>query len=393
MNRAGFTTIEVMIASVLILALITAGMAGIHQMQILQQVADSRTSHSEVRAMVFSALSDRSTCALHLGNPKLGSPTVLPLDTDHLPIATIPFISDGVAPILVDGKPKPKSFKTAAPDDGLIYRLRLKFVQPNPVDTFPAGLGRADKTERYFARLEIHGERKRLSEGTALGGTEVSGPTTDLVGAIPIALEFDRTYRITSCTLNADEMDDVLYSSGPITHTVRQCYAVNGIPFPTDKGLICRVPVPFPIQQANGYPVGVDWPNGIPTCKFLTGGLLDDVVPTAGFQTNYNTTIPITAPFPQCKGKVNDIATGWHTMGQFPVEHVSVAIKKNAKNKVSILLAGAAFAGIVGNALFPGLGFAIASLLTTVAFIVSLFNRCHNTMIEEYAQVTSVGCQ
>ncbi|MBS1962611.1 MAG: hypothetical protein JST04_10370 [Bdellovibrionales bacterium] len=368
-----------MIASVLIIALVAAGAAGIRQMNILSQVASTRTAHTEIRTRVLGALNDSGVCAANLGNLTI---------TNRFSPTTVPVIRDGGSILLEDGKAAPKEFGFS----GLKFHLSLIFPTPGSADPFHSGLGRTTPQDRYSARLEIRAERDNLKQQTK---SEIA----DLVGQIPLSVEIDAADRLVSCTVHAGDMDELLFGG---THTVRECMLNGGFPILADVGLICRIPVPYITQKTNNYPNYTDSfvlagnRIGIPKCDTLAtlggGGAWSNVTDASGMP--YNSTLPYSQNnLPVCKGD-NFVNTGWHSMGPFAVESTPMdKYKKNAANTVSTLLGGAALAATVGDAIFPGLGLAIASTLATIAFIVSLFHKCKTKTVTFYAQVNAVGCR
>jgi hypothetical protein len=386
MNRAGFTTIEVLIASVLIIALVTAGTAGLKQMNMLQQIAATRTAHSEIRARVLAVLNDSGTCAASLGSPIIVDPPGI----DRVDTTVIPQILDGgVTPILVDNKILPPP----AVGDGLIYHLLLRFPTPDASETLNKGRGRTNIQYRYAARLEIRATRETLRTELNLSNPNAATATiADLYATIPLSIEIDSTNnKLVYCTVHPDDIDERLAAGS--THTVRDCMQADGFPIPTANGLICRIPVPYQAQRVNGY-YSSFLPTGIPTCASLTpvGFLSNPWTEAVMGGVVYNSTIPMTyKDLPVCSGG-NIIYTGWHSMAPIAVEGVNFDIKKSAANTIQILLGGAALAATIGNLIFPGLGIAIASMLATLAFIFSLFVKCKSKTVTFYAQINAVGC-
>lgn len=57
MNRSGFTIVEVMIASALIVTLVTAGAVGFTQISRLNQQASANTALTDMQSKVYSVLS------------------------------------------------------------------------------------------------------------------------------------------------------------------------------------------------------------------------------------------------------------------------------------------------------------------------------------------------
>lgn len=358
MNRSGFTTIEVIIASALIITLITGGAVGMRQMNLLNQVASTRTSHTEMRTRVLGALSNSNGCAAALGNPILVSPA--------LPI-TVSEIKDEMGVVVLENNKAPPGI----PSDGLVYKLALLFPPTGVPDaSFKGGLGRILPTRRFSMQLEIRGERKNLKE---MGGMQA-----DVVGRIPLSAEFETgTNKLVSCTTRHDDMDDELVGG---VHTVRDCLKADGMPMPTAIGLICRIPVPTAIQTVKGYK------GAIPSCNSLVPGWNNAAAPN-----NYNTTIPIDVEGRGCKGTVKGV-TGWHSMSPVPVESKTIRIKKGTSDLLSILLGGTAFSALVVVAFVPVVGWIIAAAVLLVAFIFSLFKKCKKQNFTFYAQVNGVGC-
>jgi hypothetical protein len=367
MNRAGFTTVEVIIASALIIALVTAGGAGLRQMNLLSQVATTRTASTEIRARVLSALSNSGACAANLGTPILPSP-LSPLPVPRMPLNTI---SDGPVPLLESGKKALGDPTNAIQNDGVIYRMALAFPNPAFTYTFPAGLGRSSSTIRYDAFLEITTERATLKK---MGGAQ-----TDLYSRIPLSVEFDQiSGRLLSCTVHPDDIDEFLLGG---LHTVRQCLEADGFPIPTEMGLICRIPVPGQIQRAAGYA------GAIPTCASLAPTWQN----ASPLNPNYNTTIPNFIEGRGCKGKVPG-DTGWHSMGRYDVESKTIRIKRGTSDLLMVVLGGTAFVMIVVVSFVPVIGTIIAAAAALVGFVISLFKKCKKENFKFYAQVTSVGC-
>lgn len=357
MNRSGFTTIEVIIASALIITLITGGAVGMRQMNLLNQVASTRTSHTEMRARVLSALSNSAWCAAALGNPELVTPAV--------PIRVASITDEFSGLILEDGKPV-----RDGPGDGLVYQLELRIPPATAPVVFKQGLGRLQQTSQYTVELEIRGERKNLKD---MGGAQ-----TDIVGRIPLSAEFSNTTRkLVSCTTRHDDMDDLLAGG---LHTVRECIRIDGMPIPTARGLICRVPVPTAVQTVAGYA------GGIPACNTLAPGWSNAAAPI-----NYNTTIPIDVTGRGCKGPVRGV-TGWHAMSPHVVESKTIRIKRGTSDLLSVLLGGTSFSLLVVVSLVPGIGWIIGAAVAIIAFIFSLFKKCKKQNFTFYAQVNGVGC-
>lgn len=365
MNRSGFTTIEVVIASALIVTLITGGAVGMRQMNLLNQVAATRTSHTEMRMRVLAAISGPGGCAAALGNAALpvpALPVIPPTKSESIPVTSI---KDEMGIILENGKAAP-----GVPADGLVYWLALRFPTSTPDAQFSPGLGRATQTIRYPVQLEIRGERKNLKE---MGGAQ-----GDVVGNIPLSAEFDTSGKLTSCTTRHDDVDDLLAGS---TRTIRDCLNIDGMPMPTAMGLICRVPVPFRPQVVKKYA------GAIPTCASLTGGVWQD----AAAAPNYNTTFPIDLSGRACKGTSYN-ATGWHAMSRAPVEWATIKIVKGSSKGMSAFLGGTAGTGLITIALFAGAIPIIGTVIFIILFILSLFNKCRNETFTFYAQVNGVGC-
>jgi len=122
MNRSGFTTVEVIIASALIVALITGGAVGMKQVTLLNQVAATRTSHTEMRSRVYAAISDTGTCAAALGSPVLVNPTI-PITVNSISVVT----NSSSKVILTNNQAAP-----GVPPDGLIYKMSLRFPSAAP---------------------------------------------------------------------------------------------------------------------------------------------------------------------------------------------------------------------------------------------------------------------
>ena len=371
MNRSGFTTVEVMIASVLIIALVTAGAAGIRQMDLLTQVATTRTAHSEVRGRVLEALGDAGACVANLGFPSLPA-----LFDDKTPIP-ISQIKDGALVLLENEKPAPPPH----PADGMIYKTALFIPTPGFSELLGAGPGRTSNTKRFQAQLEIRGVRKTLKD---LGGAQ-----GDVVTRIPISAEFDQvTGKMLSCTIHPDEIDEVLVKVGLTQHTVRQCLLVDGQPIQTDAGLICRVQLPFQPQTLAKYPAIAGYTNGIPNCSSIGDGTWKNAAPAG---TNYNTTLPIDLPVHTCSGK-KTVVTAWHSMSKTPVEFLDVSIKKGTSNVLQFVLGGSAFVMLVVVAYIPVFGTIFSAAVLLASFIISLFKKCKSENFRFYAQVTSIGC-
>jgi hypothetical protein len=362
MNRAGFTTVEVIIASALIVALVTAGTAGIRQMNLLSLVATTRTAHTEMRTKVLEAVSNSGACAGNISTSLLINPN------QPLPIAKI---TNGATTVI-------DSSNTTVDADGLTYFAELIFPSPGATDSLPVDLGHAVATTRRQARLAIIGKR---DNSTALQPGK-GGALTDIVSMIPLATEFDVTGKLVGCTVNADEMDDILVAPpAPFQgHTVRQCVKNDGYPIPTAFGLICRLPVPYPTQNSGS-------PGTVPACNTL--GDLTWREPIAG--SPYSTTMPIDVTRKACSGLVT-VSTGWHSMNRTGVEQAIVTEIKGTSNTLKYVLGGGAFTALVVVAFIPVLGTIIAAAALAIVFIFSLFHKCHNETIPIYAQVTGVGC-
>lgn len=366
MNRSGFTTVEVVIASALIVTLITGGAIGMRQVNLLNQVAATRTSHTEMRTRVIAALSDSGTCAAALGNPKIfgsfGSGATIDVNAVTDMTAGVPI------PILVNGKPAPGNEA-----DGLIYKLALIFPSAVPDATFSsASTARTDTINRYQVQLEVRGERKTLKE--------MKGAQGDLVGKIPLSAEFDSTGVLVSCTTRHEDMDDLLLGN---VHTVRDCLKVDGMPMPTAAGLICRIPVPYAPQLVTGYS------GTIPTCASLAAGWSNIFNPPI---PNYNSTHPIDRTLPKCKrGTVTEV-TGWHSMSPVNVESKQIRFKRGADAGFSQFLAGTYVVGTILAAVFPGIGALYLAIAAFIGFLFSVFAKCESETKTFYAQVDAVGC-
>lgn len=363
MNRSGFTTIEVIIASALIVTLITSGAIGMRQMNLLNQMAATRTSHTEMRARVLSALSNSGTCGKQLilnppgvvAYPTAGPPTTFPITLDQILDEQL------LHPILVRDAPAP---------DGMSYKMDLWFPSSIPeAVNLPIGLGRVAATDRYAVQLEIRGVRDNLKV--------MGGAPGDVVGRIPLFAEFDSlTRRLVSCTIHPEDIDEGKLFGG--SHTVRQCLEHDGTPMMTEQGLICRIPV-------------LTGPNGstIPDCSSVADPTWFNV--ESGGK-HYNTTRRVEMPFQGCHGTFTDV-TGWHSMSPTDVESRSVTIKKGTKNSLWLLLAGAAFVTLVVGPMAPALAVALATAMVIVWYILNLFKKCKTEGFTFYAVVNGVGCR
>ncbi len=367
MNRSGFTTLEVVIASALIVTLVTGGAIGMRQINLLNQVAATRTSHTEMRTRILAALNDSGNCAFQLGNPVIPTPLVPPVPPLGLPVASIldPFhtILSPLPPLLVSGQPAP------GVTDGLVYTMTIFFPTPGAYEPFIAANSRANPTYRYRIELEIRGNRQSMKD---LGGMQ-----GDVVGRIPLSAEFDQASgTMVSCTTHADDMDDVLVA-GLVPHTVQDCLNIDGTPIPTDMGLICRVP--YTVRNTPSYagaipacPAG--WTNASPT------------------NPNYNTTVPIDVPVTQCKNNSRVYSTGWHAMSKNAVEVASIPIQRGTGSFLQWLLGGSAFSGLVVVSVLPVLGTIIGAAVVLFLFLFSLFKKCKSDTFTFYSQVNGVGC-
>lgn len=372
MNRSGFTTVEVIIASALIVALITGGAAGMRQVTLLNQMAASRTSHTEMRSRIYAAISDTGTCAAALGSPVLVNPaspiTVNSISqvtkTSSKVILTNNAVAPGVSP------------------DGLIYKMSLRFPSLVPdAPLLPAGPGRSVATRRFSAQLEIRGERKNLK---AMGGAQ-----GDVVGAIPLLAEFEQASgKMVNCTVHADDLDEGRLAAGS-THTVRDCMRDGGTPMPTAIGLICRIPVPYAPQKMAGY-------NGsIPSCASLVPGAGWNNAKDPATGINYNTTFPIDLTGQKCKRGTTTKITGWHSMAGAPVEMETLRIKRGTGKTLWMMLGGTGAMIIVALAVNPLTIIIAAAILAALAlfvFFASLFKKCKSENYPFWAQVNGVGC-
>lgn len=360
MNRAGFTTVEVIIASALIVTLITGGAIGMRQVSLLGQSASTRTSHTEMRARIFEALLDSGTCAAALGKgtvtpPSLGTPATPPVPPLNLPIAAVYRAPSAVNKIVESG---------VLVDNEQVYNLALVFPRPLANETFPAGLGRTSFTYRHRALLEIRGERDILR---AQGGTQ--GPA---MAAIPISVEFDSaTGVLESCTVIGDDMEELLAAPplGGTRHTVRDCIAIDGTPMPTDIGLVCRVPYHV-MNSVNAEPNT--------NCNFVPGWQ------NAANPVNFNTTLSSDVTVPICKNGTDTLVTGWHYFSTTKPEPKGRMIKKGGSKLLTWAGGGATFA----LAAFVG---ALAGLAGLVIFFI-LISKCKKEPFTIYAQVNGVGC-
>ncbi len=349
MNRSGFTILEVVIASALIVTLVTSATMGIRQVNLLNQFAATRTAHTELRTKIYDALADSSTCAVNLGQFSATPPTY----SSGNPII-VPYIQQnfagGPAMVVTDGQLL----------DGLRYQLRMNFPGTPSATPFHAGYGRLNQTNRYRAQLEILGKRESLA---AQGGA-----STGLRAEIPLSVEFDSASgQMVSCTTNFEDMEEPLRGN---LHTVRQCMAADGMPLPTPDGLICRIPVYGPLN-----------PSIIPDCSTF-GSAWQNAV--AG--TNYNTTVARDAALPACGGTAHFL-TGWHYFSKTGIESQTKNVKKGQKKFLGIAAGGssfiaAAFVGAVLGAFLGVFGIIIFLLLT----------KCKSESATMYSQVTGVGC-
>ncbi len=382
MNRSGFTTLEVLIASALIITLVTGGAVGLRQMNTLNHLAATRTSHTEMRTRILGWLNDSGSCAAQLGNP---------VREDVVPIPPIPIdaIKDGVSGLVLleRGKREPNQIVW----DGMLYDIAVTFPVSNIEYTFGSGLGRSKTTERYAIDFEVRGRRDRMQSAT-------NQNFPDVVTRIPMVAEFDSvSHRMVSCTVHPGEIDDLLTTvdaSGKVTiskHTVRECLLIDGMPIQTDVGLICRIPIFNPPQMGSNYS------GQIPRCKDIAPGW------TEPNKIQYSTTLPIKIPkghLVNCQGTFS-AETDWHSMSNLPVEKETVKIKKGTKPILSAILGGTALTGIVFTIILATASFipvtalliaAIATTVVLIAFVISLFKKCKTENFSFYSQVNGIGC-
>jgi hypothetical protein len=353
-----------MIASVLIITMITAGLVGVRQVNLLTQVGATRTTHSEIRARIVEALSQFGACADQLEHPKLPGPFAVPAPPVGHPIPRIleALPGGGFAPRPIIDSADPER-------GGLKYEISLQFPYPSAVD-FPEPVPRAGgPLYRYQLELQVKGLRTTL--GTQLNdgaGSTAPNSANDLYARIPLTADFDANGLMVSCAVLAEDVDQVLANG---THTVRDCLAIDGIPMPTEFGLVCRVPVPLAVstRETGTIPVAQ-------TCK-------PGWTPFRG--TNgivFNTTAATDFERIKCKNRKIRFYTGWHAFSPTDPadEKVYTEIQKGTKRFT------------VGSFAIAAAATALFGLLGLAAFLLIFFLRCPKEDVWDFPQVTSVGC-
>jgi len=172
-------------------------------------------------------------------------------------------------------------------------------------------------------------------------------------------------------------MDEGLLATG--AHSVRDCLKVDGMPMPTDMGLICRIP--FSVKNSKNNRGATP-----PDCNSLALGWRNAWPGPGG--TNYNTTVPIKLEGQGCRGRVSG-TTGWHPMSRTPVEWYTLRVKRGTTNALNDALAGIDASQLIvlgGLTILFGVGVLI------IALILSFFKRCKKSDFTFYAQVNGVGC-
>lgn len=362
MNRAGFTTVEVIIASALIVVLVTGAAVGMKQINLLNQFASTRTSQTEMHSQVYEALSDSGACATNLGKGTADVPIFSALNDTPFPIAQVSQNLSG-APIVV--------LKNNDLKDGIRYELKMRLLPPVSGQPFNLGLGRAVDTVRYRAELQMIGKREKL--------TEQGGGQTWIRNSIPLSVEIDASnHHLVSCTTNFEDMDERLAGG---THTVRECYAIDGTPMLTPDGLICRVPYRTLNTNKWGNAPGQD--GAIPSCTLVAGGGWSDAAPFP----NYNATTARDAVAQGCGGAVY-FHSPWHyfSRSDHTNEYDGKNVKKGGSQVLQIAASGASFAlaAFIGNALLGPLG---------VVIVFIIFSKCRTEPARLYSQVIAVGCK
>lgn len=365
MNRSGFTTVEVVIASALIVTLITGGAIGMRQVGLLGQMATTRTAHTEMRTRILEALSDSSTCAIALGKGTATAPFLPdPMNPPAYPGASLPVanISSPATGIFLETA-VPTATDPGKTYEQLQYTLSLSFPSGPVFETFPPSTGRPTTTVRHLAQLDVQANRHNLKEQ--------GGATGALQASIPISLEFDTgTGLLSTCSIIAGDVEDYLdVSLLGNQHTVRDCLKDDGYPMPTDIGLICRLSIP--VLNSPTYA------GTIPPCP----GTWKPAIPAPGI--NYNTTLSRDARGQGCSGAVQ-FKTGWHYFSKLPVESQTQKVKKGTSGLLKWASGGAAFAA----AAFIG---AIAGIIGLIIFVIIL-TKCKSENFTLYSQVNGIGC-
>ena len=366
MNRSGFTTVEVMIASALIITLVTGGAVGLNQITRLNQQASANTSLTEMRTRVYSALSDSGMCALQLGN--FVAPAVIQPDVRN-PINAI--LDQAFTPLIQNGKPAPG----LSTPDGVVYWISLIFPTATVEASFAAGGSRLNPTVRYVVDLEVRGERKTLKD---MGGAQ-----SDIITHIPLYAEFEQaTRKLVSCTYHAEHIDDGLLFAG--TQSETQCTVSGGVVMPTRLGPICRFPVLVPPQTTWGYA------GAIPKCKDIAGGTWTDAVDPVT-SIHYNTTLPVHIDGRSCNGSVVPGDTEWHSMSPNIVEPKTIRVKKGTNTALALFLTGNAVLLTIATIINPAVGLAISAVIAIAAALYTWLT-CKKTSFTFYAQVNGIGC-